>query len=1300
MGKAMRKYTKGKGLRWKKGDSSSTNPATKTHRQAAKSNYFQYQIGNSRDDIHDRTIFGNDGSSKDEAMSDVRSNSSALTAASLKTDISAWTQCSITSFRRLQKVWSANSRLHREMLAIIAAITEVIKEKKGEETETEYFAGLLTTLDSVETNDSRTAVLSILSLLIKRVPAEVLRKQSSQVCKPLMKILSDSASSENNALLRSVLTCLSAVLRVQDIASWRNSSTEMIYRAILSFLHHPKPKVRRQCHKCICSVLKGSDIMTGPNPPTVHPVAAITAEMCIQTLEEARATKEMTVTLHILGLLKDILSDLPADQLRTTVECVFKCMTLTNPLVSTIGLKAIHGLFVSKPSAERLNQETNGQLINALYDFQPVADDSQLVLPWLETSKQAHLNMFRLDNQAIAHLPRFVSTCMKFLLAEKTEIQVAGGETLKDQITTCVASVSADAAVYHQHIATVQRIFLNVEEGLSYQYHGVWNHVLQALAALYEACGTHGSNFLTKSLEKLAALRESPQFPFKTDLDYAFGRAIRKIGAPKVLKVVPLKINPKNYPLDLSRSWLIPLLHSNVQDTQLAYFTGVILALATELRSLGVKVGKTGDTSGARSCEILERQLWSLLPGFCTRPTDLPESMPTLAPVLGVALDVRGDLSVEAFEKLKQEAPEKIKEREDLHLDVMAALRNLVTKCSDSEANRALLAKYALNYISRLLNIYAPEKDRIFGSRLAALETAKVYFTITPHEVLSDILKKIVMRLKDEQSSQGMKQACMDITATLVPYIPAAEVGEVVDFCKNAWTSPDLTFQKKGYRCFAQLLTSDRPEFAEYFKQNLDDVKTFLKDVKSPVGSSAKGARLKCFQAIVSKTAEEDKTFMKDIFPEVALSTTKKDSTNAREVAFELIKQIGHRIIDSTPEDSQEKATAEYFEMILSGFVGSPDAIAASLLALTQAAYEFKAKLSKDLVNMLLENMSYLLKSETQAILQNVFGFLKVVFSQLSDFELGPYLPKLIQDMSEMKDSLRRSCRNKIRDLLTVLIRKFGFGVVNELVPEDDRKLISSIRKTEDRKKRQKEERKQAKKSGKDDSDRRSQSGRSEGGFSRAETVHDILDELASTDEEMEEEEKKPKSKKSKVYIAEDDEGQIIDFKDPKAAQKIRASLPATKSKSKKSDVKMAPDGRIIIANDDDEDAASELSDKMDQISLSMGKTDNEDGQFSYKAGGSGIHRSLKASTKDKAKKKLITGVEYRAKKAGGDVKLKGRPDPYAYIPLDPKYTNKRKRAKLTGQFKGIVKGARKGSSKGSSMGSKGNKMRKRNTKM
>ena len=51
------------------------------------------------------------------------------------------------------------------------------------------------------------------------------------------------------------------------------------------------------------------------------------------------------------------------------------------------------------------------------------------------------------------------------------------------------------------------------------------------------------------------------------------------------------------------------------------------------------------------------------------------------------------------------------------------------------------------------------------------------------------------------------------------------------------------------------------------------------------------------------------------------------------------------------------------------------------------------------------------------------------------------------------------------------------------------------------------------------------------------------------------------------------------------------ASLPSIKSKSKGSDFKMAPDGRMIIPNDDDDDdAASELSDKMGQVFLSKAR--------------------------------------------------------------------------------------------------------------
>jgi len=46
-------------------------------------------------------------------------------------------------------------------------------------------------------------------------------------------------------------------------------------------------------------------------------------------------------------------------------------------------------------------------------------------------------------------------------------------------------------------------------------------------------------------------------------------------------------------------------------------------------------------------------------------------------------------------------------------------------------------------------------------------------------------------------------------------------------------------------------------------------------------------------------------------------------------------------------------------------------------------------------------------------------------------------------------------------------------------------------------------------------------------------------------------------------------------------------------------------------------------------------------------------------------------------------VKKKGAPDPYAYIPLNRQKLNKRKKAKLTGQFKNMVGKAVKGSAAG-----------------
>jgi len=59
-------------------------------------------------------------------------------------------------------------------------------------------------------------------------------------------------------------------------------------------------------------------------------------------------------------------------------------------------------------------------------------------------------------------------------------------------------------------------------------------------------------------------------------------------------------------------------------------------------------------------------------------------------------------------------------------------------------------------------------------------------------------------------------------------------------------------------------------------------------------------------------------------------------------------------------------------------------------------------------------------------------------------------------------------------------------------------------------------------------------------------------------------------------------------------------------------------------------------------------------------AGGSGIHRPIKRASKKCQRSSVAPGTENQATKAKGDVKKKGKPDPYAYLPLSRKVLNRR----------------------------------------
>ena len=194
------------------------------------------------------------------------------------------------------------------------AITEVIKQQGGKESDTEYFGALMTTLEVAEASeDSLGAAVCLLGMVIKRVPSSVLKIKFSSSAKTLLELLARHIESDNSVLVRSLIGCLGVLLRHQDAGVWTSSSTLQIYDALLTFVTNPKAKVRKAAQHTICAILKASLLLTdSAEPPLLHPVAAHTGKFCVQQIDEHGFTGgDSSPLLHLLHLLKDIFGVFP-----------------------------------------------------------------------------------------------------------------------------------------------------------------------------------------------------------------------------------------------------------------------------------------------------------------------------------------------------------------------------------------------------------------------------------------------------------------------------------------------------------------------------------------------------------------------------------------------------------------------------------------------------------------------------------------------------------------------------------------------------------------------------------------------------------------------------------------------------------------------------------------------------------------------------------------------------------------------------------------------------------------------------
>ncbi|KAL9880391.1 RRP12-like protein [Glossina fuscipes] len=1342
-----------KGKTWSKGHSSTCNPEQMKHRLKAKSRFFQTNLSLASPDTttspgtltldavlkHDQrnafnaeTTTVNDVASSLKCFSFHDDDDEAMTQTqpgTFKTFATNYTSCSNKSFRKLLVGFRTTSELHKEMLAILTALTEIIKERGGSESSTEYFILLMEQIEASKEDNEIIAGISLLAMGIKSVPTMVLRKRFSETAQTLMFCLQRFAESSNQNVIRYTISCLSVLLRAQVYTTWTYSSIWKYIDALLSFTIHSKPKIRKQAQHAIVAIVHGSTFMLpaenvnsveNPTQIKAHPASNRITKFCLNQFKPDILAHQETTLLHTLTLLKDIIGALKMNDIRVICEHLLSIMTAANVVTRTSCFHTLHSLFASRTT--NLNSVMCGKLLTAIHKYRPDRSDRRQTLAWFTVLKEGYIHLSRLDMDLCMNaLPHFTNVANDLWRSDHSEIIASVFNCLKEFLYESVKEACTSQEAANMYQLPISHLIQSLHDVLRAPFGEVLKHVILTFAIIFEVCGIYFVNDLSKSLLELAK-RYDTESSLRLQIEHAIMAAIKSMGPEVVLKTIPLTNDKGEVMLD--RSWLLPLLRQGSVGATFTFFKEVILTLALECNTKWHKFAKEKQISMSHTYELLCCQLWGLFPGFCRNPKD-PENFSLIAPTLGNALDNNPEFRAPIFDGL---------------LELLEGENNLEI--------HGLLGNYAKNFLPRLFNIYTQKPNGTYEQDLQqkCLHVIKVYLEKTPADIRKELFNTAYKQVVSTPVVSFDYYAIYDITAALTLF----QTCEVIREFFEAYIVPVLLKteksklvakdeqklkkqQRKTYELLSDILSSEAPSCQKFRRRNLVALQKLLLEAFTTSCAVCQAARLRCLKVLIESLDNlnaNNKLVVKTL-PE-AIMNYREFSTRKEDISQELLKLILQLY-------QQENKLNDFVDILAVGFTGDESLVTNTILAFRTVLQEQGKNITVNTLEFIMEQVAVFLvqKSRPQAEASVAFliTFIKVMPSPL----VANHLETIMKSISAMVKDTKRYCRLQIGYLLKKLCKRFAAEDLVKFVPGDDEVTHRRLKKI--RKQLRRDNRKNQN-PGKDSDDELSADEFVNNLEKKSITIEDILaDSDSDLPEDMEtngnESSTKTKAKKSRNTFIKEDPEDIVDLADIKSVGNILTNRPnmlndnkttlKTKTKDPNRGFKISADGKLIISDkgsknteDSDDDSSingdavhadthtkkasikrgldEESSDEAalppvkrkhtDALSIHSGKTSST----RYTAGGKGIHRSLVKAHVDndvqsiksrKSTKAEHTGSEYSTKKAKGDMKKKGKLDPYAYIPLSRKSLNRRRRAKHVGTFKSIVKGASKSALRG-----------------
>ncbi|CAK4636489.1 unnamed protein product [Aphanomyces euteiches] len=1141
-------------------------------------------------------------------------------------------------FAELRRHAGGNHPQKVKLNVILAALTDVILERRGDGMDhdqpisnTEYFAALMTALESSDDSHAQ-EILQLLTMVLPEVHEAVLRTKFDAVAQALIRVMQNH--DEESSSLRSAIISLGLVMQAQEpsAAVWSHPTILKYFHVLLSLATDSRPKIRKAAQSAIVKILQVHANATADTLLSTH-----IASFAENVLASAVA-KDQTKVLQLVGFLGAVLPLLPGKVVTSLSEALLKLLESNQKTMALVTLETFDAL-VAEPTS-RLSAECLNAILTTVLGLDSNIHDQQhaTLLIQITCRSLARLEPLQTTREI---LPRVVVAMCSYFESQHTRVH----RVCADMLSTAL-QVTLNPGPH----PAVQRVLFSLEGLLTLRYQHAWPSIFACLTSLvtFYSENAHPAfdSIFTTTVALYDAMETMPQA--NDDMRKAFTRfmtsATSSIGVEVMLSIVPLA-NADGVVEE--RAWLIPVLRDAVKTSpaRLEFFSSAILSLAKACEAVSRKDSTT--PLEAKRMQARTMQLWSLFPSFCTHSTDVAVTFKKLAKTLANAM---GD-----------------KRYPELQLLVCQGLQLLIKGAVENPTDEAALAKFASRFLPLLITIVEGLDVESESDRLQTLlDTIGGYARLADLEFVATIFKQLMQKLletatqakrgdpKDPatQALQAQAHVHMSIALALVRIIQLGQVALLYRVVKPyLLDDTDPLMQKRSYSVLVQICDA-HPSFAA---EHLTDMIESLSESLLTVSVPAKKMRLRCLNQVVraiEAVNHQDTSFVPTLVGEIMLCT-KEANGKAREAAFDVLLAMA-RLLHS------QGNLMEFLQMVLGGLAArTPHMRSAAVLCLSRLVFEFgrTEEAIQHAMPELLRTVVLLLHEKAREVIKSVIGFIKLGIAILSKEQLVEFLPSIVEGLLLWIGESKARFRAKTRTIMMKLCRKYGYDYTASLVPEGDKKLITHIRKTKEREERQKTDKKEQRSS-----------------QSFEEFMQDSDDEEDDMDDDAKSvggpnQDNRPNKKLRTAsgaalgsnYIKENAKEDIVDFLDNAAFKNIVASRKAKRDDDSDDEFEISKDGRMIIPGDED--------DKDDDDSMGDDSEDDEEAAVRRDVQKKLAHMGLDKKRKRDKEASSGFGQEYRAKKAAGDVKKKGKMDPYAYIPLDPKLMARRNKQTAVSKF-------------------------------